>query len=231
MARDKDRRKISIWFSENVNGLACGLGIFFLFVTTLIWLIDARGADSFASCFLKAWASEFLAASICIWGFTLTCTIFLLGRLEEIYYGTSLKRIIIMCFGEKVILAYIFIYVALIPFMVVTYYKQLWLTNGWFQTVNYAYSVGLILFILFISLRDTVIELIRNRTIRCLEQNGNHNLYNDEQFPVLNMIRNLDYDDMWQSNRLRSIILDMVKVAIDKNRLYAVYNTIYLIIQ
>lgn len=162
----------------------------------------------------------------------MTCVIFLLGRLEDVYYGTSLKRIVIMCFGKIILPLYVILYIILIPLMVLSYYKKLWAVNAWLQVINYAYSIGVIVFITIISSRSTVIELIRNRTINQLEaKKFEKYTYNDERFAVLNMIRNLDYDDAWQCSMLQSIVVDMSITAIEKNRLYVMYNVIQLILQ
>lgn len=237
MAGIKNSEKISEWFSRCFSKhifkfLYFLLAVFFL-ILFIVYTLDKKGcANGWIICFLDKWGTTFLTASVCVWGFTLTCAIFLMGRLDEIYYGTSLKRIIVMCFGKFAVVAYITIYILLIPLIILTYYERMWLTNSWFQIVNYGYSAGLIVFITVISLRANVIELIRDRTVKQVKKKHfSQNLYNDEQLHVLNMIRNLDYDDMWQSNKLRSIIVDMVMAAIDKDRLYIIYNVIYLIIQ
>lgn len=183
-------------------------------------------------CFLKKWKTYFFAASVCIWGFTLTCVIFLLGRLEEVYYGTSLKRIVIMSFGKAGVIVLVILYIILIPAMVLSYYLEMWSVNAWFQILNYVYTAGVIVFLSIISERRTVINLIRNTTITQMRKKKFYNeKYNDEHLAVLNMIRNLDYDDSWQCSMLQSIIVDMSITAIKKNRLYVMYNVIPLIIQ
>lgn len=183
-------------------------------------------------CFLKKWDTVFFAASVCIWGFTLTCVIFLLGRLEEVYYGTSLKRIVIMSFGQAGVIVLVILYIILIPAMVLTYYLKMWRVNAGIQILNYAYSAGVILFLTVISSRRTVINLIRNTTISLMRRKKfNNEKYNDERLAVLNMIRNLDYDDSWQCSMLQSIVVDMSITAIEMNRLYVMYNVIPLIIQ
>lgn len=234
MANNKNRGKLSVLFSKYIMFFAyIILLIIFPAFTIFYYFLDKLSVEGDTIiCFLEQWKTVFMAASVCIWGFTLTCAIFLLGRLEKIYYGTSLKRIVLMCFGKMAVILFVFIYILLIPLIVITYYWEMWFTNGWIQIVNYLYSMGIIMLILVISLRDTVIELIRDRTIERLKKREfDQNLYNDEQFAVLNMIRNLDYDDAWQCDRLQSIIIDMILVAIDKNRLYSMYNVIFLIIQ
>lgn len=237
MTGSKDSEKISERFSRCFSKhifklIYFLLGVFFL-ILFIVYELDKKGcANGGVICFLDSWEATFLTASVCVWGFTLTCAIFLMGRLDEIYYGTSLKRIIVMCFGKFAVGVYIMLYILLIPFIVLTYYERMWLTNSWLQVVNYGYSAGLVVFISVISLRTNVIELIRDRTVKQVKKKHfSQSLYNDEQLHVLNMIRNLDYDDMWQSNKLRSIIVDMVMTAIDTDRLYVIYNVIYLIIQ
>jgi len=53
----------------------------------------------------------------------------------------------------------------------------------------------------------------------------------DEQLPVLNMIRGLDYNDMWQISNLQDIILDVIQVEICNDHIYTIYNIITLLIQ
>ena len=208
------------------------LVLFIIFTARNIMRDTSTNAVYFPVCFFKQWKEAFLTAAVCVWGFTLSCAFFLLGRLEEIYYGTSLKRIILMCFGKPAVLIYVAIYVCLIPFIGVTYYLEMWFLNRWLQITNYAYNVGLILFILALCYRDTVIELIRDSTIRQLKKKDyDRNLYSDEQFAVLNMIRSMDYDDAWQCSRLQSIIVDLILTAMDENRIYAIYNVVFLLVQ
>ncbi len=183
-------------------------------------------------CFLRKNNDILFSAAIVVWGFTLTCVIFLLGHLEEIYYGTSLKRIVLLCFGKGGVSGYIVLYALLLPGMIWSFYKHYWLLNGLFQVINYAYSIGFIFFLAITSVRDTVIELIRSRTIKIVKKRKEiKSPYYDEQLPVLNMIRNLDYDDMWQVKRLEGIILDLIWILIVKSRLHVLYNIIFWIIQ
>lgn len=234
MSNDKDQGRLSVLFSKYITGVAAILWLLFLGIAVAFLVLDIWGNTGRAPivCFLKEWKTVFLAASVCVWGFTLTCVIFLLGRLEDVYYGTSLKRIVIMCFGKKIVIAYVVLYIILVPLMIVFYYTKMWFINAWFQVINYAYSAGLILFISMISVRSTVIELIRDRTVKLLEgKNFDENGYNDERLAILNMIRKLNYDDAWQCDRLQSIVADMSVVAIEKNRVYGLYNVIQLIIQ
>lgn len=233
MVKDKGKEKISVWFSRFIRPVAIILWIVFFCCGVGLYIWERYGAKMpcFIS-FLREWKTTFFASSVCIWGFTLTCMIFLLGKLEDVYYGTSLKRIFIMCFGKMVISVYVCSYMVLIPLMVLFYYWGSWLVSGWLQVINYAYGIGLILFVLVISLRNTVIELIRDRTIKQLRaKNFNEGLYNDEQFAVLNMIRKLDYNDAWQCARLQSVVIDMALVALEKNRVYVMYNVICTIVQ
>ncbi len=234
MSNDKNQGRLSVLFSKYITGVAVILWLLFLGIAVVLFVLDIWGNTGCAPivCFLKEWKTVFLAASVCVWGFTLTCVIFLLGRLDDVYYGTSLKRIVIMCFGKEIVIAYVALYTILIPLMIVTYYTKMWFVNAWLQAINYAYSVGLILFISMISVRGTVIELIRDRTVKLLKgRDFDKNGYNDERLAILNMIRKLDYDDAWQCDRLQSIVVDMSVVAIEKNRVYALYNVIQLIIQ
>ena len=220
-------------FSKCIKPFVCVLLVLFFIFT--VWNIKMDGSANkvyFPVCFFKQWKETFLTASVCVWGFTLTCAIFLLERLEEVYYGTSLKRIILICFGKFAVFMYVLIYVCLIPLIGITYYWKMWFLNTWLQIVNYAYSAGFVLFILALCYRDTVIELIRDETIRQLKKKDyDWNAYSDEQFAVLNMIRNVDYNDAWQCSRLQSIIVDMVLAAMDENRIYAVYNVVFLLVQ
>lgn len=234
MSNDKDQGRLSVLFSKYITVVAGILWLLFFGITVAFSLLDRCGIAGCSPvvCFLKEWKTVFFAASVCVWGFTLTCVIFLLGRLEDVYYGTSLKRIVIMCFGKEIVIAYVALYTILIPLMIVSYYMKMWFVNAWFQVINYAYSVGLILFISIISVRNTVIELIRDSTVKLLKgRDFDKNGYNDERLAILNMIRKLDYDDAWQCDRLQSIVVDMSVVAIEKNRVYALYNVIQLIIQ
>lgn len=233
MTNDKGTGKFSKGFSRHITKFIYVLLALFLVSAVVCYILDRTifCANSFIL-FLKNWQEIFLTVSVCIWGFTLSCAIFLMGRLEEIYYGISLKRIILMCFGQGIIMIYVFIYIWLIPVMIISCYYKMWFVNFWAHVVNYVYSVGFILFFSAINCRSIVIELIRYRTIKKLRKKDfDQYLYIDEQLAVLNMIRNLDYDDTWQCDRLQSIIVDMILVATDRKRLYAVYNAIHLIIQ
>lgn len=233
MSNDKDKGGLSVLFSKCIKIIANGALVVFLLGTILCCRVERYiAAVPLVSCFLKEWKTVFFAASVCVWGFTLTCVMFMLGRLEDVYYGTSLKRIVIMCFGKLTVSLYVILYIMLIPLMLISYYKKMWFVNAWFQVMNYAYSGGMILFISIISVRNTVIELIRDRTLRQMRSKSfNRYTYNDERLAVMNMIRNLDYDNAWQLNRLQSIVVDMIGVAIEKNRLYVMYNVIQLIMQ
>lgn len=220
-------------FSKSVRVIAVVLLEIFVWVLAYLYMADVNCEWARNTIyFLIKWKETFLTASVCVWGFILSSAIFLLGRLEEIYYGTSLKRIIIMCFSKWTVVAYIVLYTMLVPAIVWTYYEKMWLINGWLQIVNYAYSAGLILFISCISLRGAVIELIKDRTVQQIRDNQlEHKIYPDEQFAVLNMIRNLDYNDKWQCDRLQDIIVDMMFAAIETDRVYVMYNVIWLLIQ
>ncbi len=233
MSNDKDRGRLSVFFSKSITVAAVILWLGFLGIAVWFFILDrCSTATNSIICFLKEWKTTFFSASVCVWGFTLTCVIFLFGRLEDVYYGTSLKRIVIMCFGKIIVIAYVFLYIILLPLMIVSYYKKMWYVNAWLQVINYIYSVGVISFISIISVRSTVIELIRDRTVKRLKNKDfDMPAYNDEKLAVLNMIRKLDYDDAWQCDRLQSIVVDMAIVAIKKNRIYAMYKVIQLIIQ
>ncbi len=201
MANNKDRRSISVLFSKGISSISWIFLILFSFMTLYICILEKESCICIPVdyTFLNSdWKNTFFSSSVCIWGFTLTCAIFLLEHLKEVHYGISLKQIIVMCFDKINIAINIIIYMLLIPSMVITYYNKLLLLNAWFHTVNYAYGAGLLLFISMISVRDTVIELIRSRSIEQLRDAGfNKNSYNDEQFPIFNLINKLDYDDMW----------------------------------
>ncbi len=207
-------------------------GLLILILITGVYLDITNRRPYSLVCFLKCWKNDFFAATICVWGFTLTSAIFLLGRLNEVYYGTSLKRLIIMSFGKELLVAYVILYILLIPGIVITYYHHLWLTNGVLQITNYLFSAGLIVFIMFISVRLTVIYLIRKIT---LERINDSDLigkpFMDEQLPILNMIRGLDYNDMWQISKLQGIILDVIQTEICNDQIYTIYNIITLLIQ
>lgn len=237
MKNRNKRNKAAAIFSKGITLIVVICGILSVALIIGCGFMEARACKDIEKyrsivCFLKSNNDILFSAAIVVWGFTLTCVIFLLGRLEEIYYGTSLKRIVILCFRKKGVSFYVALYALLLPGMIWSFYMNYWLLNGLLQVINYAYSIGFIFFLAITSIRDTVIELIRSRTIKILSlEEEIKSSYYDEQLPVMNMIRNLDYDDMWQVNRLEDIILDMIKALMDKDRIYVLYNVIFLIIQ
>lgn len=234
--RDK-RNKAAVIFSKLITLIVVICGILSVALIIGCGFMEARACKDIEKyrsivCFLKSNNDILFSAAIVVWGFTLTCVIFLLGRLEEIYYGTSLKRIVILCFRKGGVSLYVVLYALLLLGMIWSFYMNYWLLNGLLQVINYAYSIGFIFFLAITSIRDTVIELIRSRTIKILTKRKEiKSSYYDEQLPVMNMIRNLDYDDMWQVNRLKDIILDMIKALMKKDRMHVLYNVIFLIIQ
>lgn len=237
MKKENRKNYAAVIFSEVVTLFADSCAVLSIVLIIGGWVLEAglcKDMEKYQSivCFLRKNNNILFSSAIVVWGFTLTCVIFLLGRLEEIYYGTSLKRIVILCFRKRGVSVYVVLYALLLPGMIWSFYKNYWLLNGLFQTINYAYSIGFIFFLAITSIRDTVIELIRSRTINILKKRKEiKSSYYDEQLPVLNMIRNLDYDDMWQVNRLKNVILDITMELIDKDKIHVLYNVIFWIIQ
>lgn len=229
--------KIAMVFSKNIKKVL--LGLFLVIISCTIFCIILDTFENIKCIELQKVKEicgtqniNFISEAICIWGFTLSSVIFLIGRLEEIYYGTSLKRIIILCFGKVVCIFYIITYVGILPALVISDYLGWYLLNGWMHVLNYFFSVAFIIFMLFVSLRSVVIELIRNETIKQLNEDKLYKkAYEDEKLPILNMIRNVDYDDMWQTDRLKSIIMDMIEKIQEKEKYYILYNVIFWIVR
>lgn len=178
-------------------------------------------------CFNRKNAGTLFSASLCIWGFTLSCAIFLLGRLEEVYYGTSLKRIIVICFGNVWCMIYIISYLLIMPLIFFTWYQKYWLSFITLQIINYLVTALFALFITSISLRDVIISLIKKRTLKLMRKE----IIYEEKLPILNMARTLNCNDMWQTEKMNEIISDMTACIIDNKSFGLLFNNIYLILE